>query len=500
MLSNIKKQLNLVADEEHFLWVDSDIDNRLWNIRLNELIDRREIEPVYLVSYEAKKDFMLSNPDMLIINSPYVYWIQIPADEAQFNVRLDKYTQEIIISYLKKIKQSRLNYIEKILKHELANEFSPLIMASYCFDNGIADQKTYDVVKDKFEQRKNSNLNKLLKQYYYLTNLSNIKKTNDNVHKKDFKRYQLKVLLIDDFADNGFYDVFKLMFKKLDYFNNDIDAEKYLSKIEDNYIPYDLIICDLNLRNESADIDIKERSGYKIIKTIKEKDFFVPVILFTSSEKTQNYIELKNLGLEAYVNKLHADSKHDEIEYTMQNLFRSLDKISKNTFVHRFYYAYSLYNNLELSNLKIRDKLYAILLKLYNSAFYFNTYHKRLNNLIYNEILLYVHNIITDIIQETDATCCFEKNNISIFFKNTYEQNILTKLNSLRNSINLIHGSSRVDLEHIISYLNLVFFLLLRKDREKLDIHKGNVIEMLKTVDQQRIEVRDLKRLWQISD
>ncbi|HOD55417.1 MAG TPA: response regulator, partial [Candidatus Cloacimonadota bacterium] len=259
-------------------------------------------------------------------------------------------------------------------------------------------------------------------------------------------------------------------------------------------------ICDLNIENETNALDVKERSGYRVIQRIRKKDVFIPIILFTASEKTHNYLEIKKLGIEGYFNKPGNAIDEQEVRNQVLEFIQFCHTIEKNKFIHHFWQGYTLIMQINTKRKQIKDKIFSILLKLYNTCFFVNSQQKILSPLTYNEIILYLHNIINDIIKESNPEDNFGRQAIDsrIYFKDFTEVNMLLRLNELRNSLNLIHGNSKVDLAHVICYINLIYYLLMKQDQNVLKVFRKNVRAMILPLDKNRNDIKDLIRLWKI--
>ncbi|MBN2771036.1 MAG: response regulator, partial [Spirochaetes bacterium] len=239
----------------------------------------------------------------------------------------------------------------------------------------------------------------------FLTNQKLTEKTDQN-NKCQNKCFDLKVLSIEDKFENGWNIIMNSLFKKVDNIKGLNEFEDYLVCLKDENIkniPYDLIILDLNLENEKSTDSIKSRSGYKILDMIRGYDIMIPVIVFTGSEKSDNMQELKNLGIEAYISKPSPSMPNDNVEKQVEKLIDTIEIVNRNTSIHNLWNIFQSINENCNNNfpVSILEKLKVIILKFYTVAYTKTKFYKELNNfnINYNEIIIYCHSIMTDIIQ-----------------------------------------------------------------------------------------------------
>jgi CheY-like chemotaxis protein len=135
----------------------------------------------------------------------------------------------------------------------------------------------------------------------------------------------MKILLIDDEANNGWKEIIeKVFFENLNISATDdlIQAKKLVAENK-----YDMIFLDLRFgENDHKSIIISEFAGYKLLidhirHEISAVNFSTPVIVFSASNKIWNIHEMLNQGADDYYIKEHPDFAYD-IEFSRSNYVR----------------------------------------------------------------------------------------------------------------------------------------------------------------------------------
>ena len=208
------------------------------------------------------------------------------------------------------------------------------------------DQWAYFYGADSDVIQKNRNKISSMLYYKYLTKKHHLlnKLENTNLTKK---KSIGKLLLIDDKANDGWNDVFNkfcekhytdVIFESLLGITKESDFEyldNLLSKKVDSYDP-DIIILDLRLLDnensiininddEKIKLEINKISGVKLLKSIKNINPSIQVIIFTASSNSIILDELYKNGILGYVKK---DSPTD-IYKASKNNFKKLDTLIK---------------------------------------------------------------------------------------------------------------------------------------------------------------------------
>ena len=135
----------------------------------------------------------------------------------------------------------------------------------------------------------------------------------------------IKYLLIDDNHDKGWSSVFDAIFQQVDTQlgivayqniaqineNITIAITEIIAEIEDK--KYQGVLLDLRLTNEDdkpdkGNTEILNFSGGKILKALKDKYPFLPVIMVTASNKAWNMQQLLDAGADGYFIKEDPES------------------------------------------------------------------------------------------------------------------------------------------------------------------------------------------------
>lgn len=144
-----------------------------------------------------------------------------------------------------------------------------------------------------------------------------------------------KCLLIDDLALKGWKSVIeKVVMKTIGNLEVATLFEEALKKLDEKY---DVIFLDVRLTEKDHKVnDIKEYTGFKILKEIKKDflkvNFSTPIILITASNKIWNIDAFRDYGVDAYYIKEHPDyifSKENSLSNlkNLQNNFLNLVEV-----------------------------------------------------------------------------------------------------------------------------------------------------------------------------
>lgn len=148
----------------------------------------------------------------------------------------------------------------------------------------------------------------------------------------------MRILLIDDNANNGWKQVIEKVFPfpdiKLVVALNSHEAE---IKLEDKF---DLILLDVRLSEKDQETtEPTKYSGFKLLEKIKQEfiniNFSTPIILMTATNKIWNLEVFRNYGVDGYYIKEHPDYVFDK-EMSKQNYnnlkrkFIELKSVGKN--------------------------------------------------------------------------------------------------------------------------------------------------------------------------
>ena len=525
----IKIKHHDLTNTSHLVFLDDNTQNLLWQIRLEEIEGKKEFLPVLIFTYDEKEVYQSLYPDKLILYSPGVHWILLP-EEFQGEMKIKSSPREVILNYINRIKEKKIEEIEKLFKHDLASEFGAFLFAKNLRLRGLLSSTVFDEVKETIYEKLKTTQKQELKNYLTLKTI--ISDIDEEIEDRLLINNDVNLLYIDDKNDFGWNHIFCVLFKNVDTMSNDVEFDLYLAELKEKgelYIPYDLVILDLNLHEEKNSVPIEERSGYKVLEKIRSMDLLLPVIILTGSEKSIAMNKLKNLGIEGYVSKPHPGMIPDEVHKHVNNFIRSTYNISKSPYLHRIWSVFLIL----LRNFKLRDnlenavfqKLKAVIMKFYGRIFIINEFTEQLRSYEYNEILIYLHSIMTDIIKHNQkrfkmsfrgqflfwkeyietmkyslqSEPCFERawiNNIN--FSNESEIKLLLKFNTLRNQIKPIHGKKVIHKDEALYFFVLVVYELVKDNSELKNKVDSNIKEIIKAFAGRKDLYQDMFDLWAV--
>lgn len=214
------------------------------------------------------------------------------------------------IEYLEPISKNRYisGFLEKIIierppsigKHSLANIWGALRLNEVLNLNAINDKSLTNRTKELYF--------KYLRAFH--TNEEN-EADSENEEVKLVNCQNKRILLIDDEADKGWKDVLSAIFKDAgndfhvisDFSDIDKGIEEATKKATEE--DWDLILLDLRLNPQKEDkpdslLKAEDYSGAKILKSIKEYNKGIQVIMLTASNKAWNMKKLLDLGADGY--------------------------------------------------------------------------------------------------------------------------------------------------------------------------------------------------------
>jgi CheY-like chemotaxis protein len=235
---------------------------------------------------------------------------------------LNHFKPEELSKEIKKLKlDPPLNYADS---HSIANEW-----AIYRWALSIKANDTYI---EKVTQKVNSQI-----YFKYLQTVypkSEAKLPTDDQLKINYTGTP-KILYIDDEADKGWYEIFcNLLYDRNGISFEHLDDE-FNSKTQDQIIniciekikvdDIDLVILDFRLHiNDFSNKNIGEVTGLQLLKTIKEWNPGIQVIIFTASNKVWNLLELQANGSNGFLLK-----ESPELTVNSSYTFESIISLSK---------------------------------------------------------------------------------------------------------------------------------------------------------------------------
>lgn len=197
--------------------------------------------------------------------------------------------------------QTPKNYLDN---HSVANEW-----AIYQWAKILGCDETEEITKIIHNVESNLYF-KYLKTIHPISEFETISQEELKIN---FER-EPRVLLIDDEADKGWYEVLAHLmgdinniwidylgddFKKL---NSDEIIHQSIEKIKTDNI--DIVILDFRLNpSDFEKKDIEEITSVKLLKRIKEYNPGIQVIAFSATNKVWNLLALQSSGVDLYVNK-----------------------------------------------------------------------------------------------------------------------------------------------------------------------------------------------------
>ena len=251
---------------------------------------------------------------------------------------------EILCNELKKVKLNLPeNYIDS---HSIANEW-----AIYRWAKTIG---AADVDIDKIINNVETNLYfKYLNTIYPISPLYKLKEddllieTNDDI--------KPRVLLVDDEAEKGWYEIFCTIlddingfsFEHLDEEFNEKSSDEIVQIVHDKIVSdgIDIVILDYRLhRTDFYAERIEDITGYKVLKDIKNNiNPGIQVVVLSATNKVWNWESLKEKGADGFIMK-----DNPQNNYVNQTTCQSIEKFIKTMneccgrlFLKAFYEDYS---------------------------------------------------------------------------------------------------------------------------------------------------------------
>lgn len=127
------------------------------------------------------------------------------------------------------------------------------------------------------------------------------------------------------------------------------NAEKSVQNLQNalfGLFPYDIVLLDMRLqRVEDKDKSVAESSGFLLLNTIKQINPFIPVIIFTASNKILSYRTFNENGANGFWIK-NVSSADDLKKISYQLLNHELTGGRNNKYLRKFYYK------MEITKLK----------------------------------------------------------------------------------------------------------------------------------------------------
>ncbi|MHB8336985.1 MAG: hypothetical protein ACYDEE_06190 [Ignavibacteriaceae bacterium] len=328
--------------------------------------------PVVMYSFQSNKDLLYYKPEHVIIDSEGCYYIRLPYDFTKLKELKLADVRDII--RLKKFVKHYFNIEEH--RHSEANWWGAYRLYNI-YNKLFSDKFNIEI----FENKKNT-LSTIVAEFVYSKNdedLYNLKRQylkNIEFYRNQIQKMNPVILYIDDKAEFGWSIILKKLLKieKPQNFISIVPDKKenleqqIISTIQ-NYPP-SVVLLDLRLFDEKDSYsDILNYSGAKILKKIKEDYLYLPIIMFTASNKAYNMKKLIQLGSEAM--------------WTKEGIDEGID--NKRTVVSVLEFLQLIYGSIIKFKYPIEKKFYETDINLSKLEKYFNRLN--INKLKENNIL-----------------------------------------------------------------------------------------------------------------
>lgn len=176
-----------------------------------------------------------------------------------------------------------------------------------------------------------------------------------------------RVLLVDDEAETGWYEIFCTIIDDINGFYFDHIDDEFNEKKPDEIVEiihekvaqddFDIVILDYRLhRNDSFAERIEDITGYRALKDIKNNvNRGIQVIVLSATNKIWNWESLRQLGADAFIMKDNPESNYEDLTTitTIKSFINKLDECCGRLFLKQFY---ENYKKLESSFLPRRNK------------------------------------------------------------------------------------------------------------------------------------------------
>ncbi len=251
--------------------------------------------------------------------------------------------QDLLSVEVKKIRLNLpKNYIDS---HSIANEW-----AIYRWAKTI---DAVDVDIDKVVNNVETNLYfKYLNTIHPISSLNQLVKSNLIIQTKSDKNP--KILLVDDEAEKGWYEIFceilydinHFDFKYLDTEFNEKSPEEIVKIVHDKIALDDIDIVILDFRLHYSDFfseQINGITGYKVLHDIKNKiNAGIQVVVLSATNKIWNWEALSEAGADAVVMKDNPQNNYDELSTykTVVKFVNAIQECSNRLFLKQFYNNY----------------------------------------------------------------------------------------------------------------------------------------------------------------
>jgi CheY-like chemotaxis protein len=270
-------------------------------------------------------------------------------EQEYFNILKTKNIQ--LVSYSKKAFGTAANtYLDSFKPEELPKEIKKLKLnppLNYSDSHSIANewaihQWAKTIGCDESEELKKVFQNVQYNLYFkYLRTIQPITKLDvisDTKLKIDYKG-KSKVLLIDDEAEKGWYEIFAFLLGDLnniytDYLGVDfksLSSDEIIEKSIDKIFTDDIDVVILDFRLNPSDFEndnTEEITSIKLLKRIKKRNPGIQVIAFSATNKVWNLQALQGAEVDGFIFKDTNENFHLTIESLIPKVTSSIRKSS----------------------------------------------------------------------------------------------------------------------------------------------------------------------------
>ncbi|MBR5352491.1 MAG: hypothetical protein IK126_02170 [Bacteroidales bacterium] len=302
-----------------------------------------QFSTIYIYSPVEIK-YMVGNDFFDILKTLNVYLVNYSCKELYESLLLKNHFSEDDIRRSLSVIQLRppKNYVDS---HSVANEWA-ISRWAYAIGVDVIDDGISDII-EKIEY----NI-----YYKYLNTIHPInlsgKLEKELIIKRAKSDHLPKVLLVDDEADKGWYEIFcNIIYDKngFDFFylDDELDGkgqDEIITIVHNKVIDEDIDIVLLDFRLLLSDFSVKKAeqvTGMRILKDIKHINPGIQVIVISATNKVWNLRELQKAGADGFVLK---ESPVDNVDnnYTIRNIesfIKELTDAVNNHFKKEFYNA-----------------------------------------------------------------------------------------------------------------------------------------------------------------
>jgi CheY-like chemotaxis protein len=302
---------------------------------------QNQLKPIYLYGVVGYS-YLINNEYFDVLRTKEVYLVSY--DNKSILSSLTDTHQPIGPELLgNELKKVRLNLPENYIdSHSIANEW-----AIYRWAKTI-DAADADI--DRVVKNVETNLYfKYLNTIYPISPLNQLKR-NDLIIPTNGNE-KPKVLLVDDEAEKGWYEIFCTIlddvngfyFDHLDEEFNEKSSDEIVQIVHDKIVEDDIDIVVLDYRLHKTDFfasSITEVTGYKVLKDIKTYlNKGIQVIVLSATSKIWNWEELKKAGADGFIMKDNPETNLQDLS-TVNNIKKFIHvfgEIYDRTFLKQFY-------------------------------------------------------------------------------------------------------------------------------------------------------------------